>query len=143
MSGVAIVRYLLAHDAALLAVVEGDNIMAGDIPLNAILPAVSIKKISGIPTTFVDGSRRNRMWRERVQVSPQTKDPAAEPPGRGYLGVDEILDLCVEALPCTRGTVNGIYCDSILPADEGPDLFDEVDGIHSGSQDFMVVWIAP
>lgn len=142
MSGVAIIRYLLSHNAGVLAVVPADRIKAGDLRLTVVLPAISVKKIDGMRRENVAADARKRMWRERVQVSPLVKDPFATPAGTGYAGVDQLLDLCVEALPCTRGLVNGIYCDSILPDLEGPDEFDEVDGIHSGSQDFMVVWIA-
>ena len=47
MSGVAIVRALLAAHAAVTAAVPAVRIFAGAIPLNTPLPAISITPISG------------------------------------------------------------------------------------------------
>jgi hypothetical protein len=47
MSGVAIIRALLAANSAVLAAVPSSKIMAGVIPLGTVLPAISIAQISG------------------------------------------------------------------------------------------------
>ena len=143
MSGVAICYHLISTNSAVLALVDSiDSIAAGDLKTKTKLPGIGIKKISRVTHNFVDNNTHRRLRTERVQVSPLVKDPLATPAGEGYLGVDNLLAAIFLALPQTRGLVNGIYCDSILPDIEGPDLYDEVEGIHSGSQDFIVKWIA-
>lgn len=143
MSGVAIVRYLLANNAAVLALVPAARIKP-DLKVGTVLPAIEVAVISSRPEFLgVDGYSANILWTERIQVSPLVKDSAATPAGAGYAGVDTIIMAILAAVSQTRGFVNGIYCDSIVPDQGGPDLYDDVAGIHSKSQDFMVKWVSP
>jgi hypothetical protein len=45
MSGVAVIRHLLATNSTLVAQVPAAKIMAGVIPLNSVLPAVSVTEV--------------------------------------------------------------------------------------------------
>jgi hypothetical protein len=140
MSGVSIIRTILVANAPVLAIVPAARIMAGDIPLNTVLPAISIMQISGIPRLTVAMTEPNRMQTDRIQVSAILKGPHGAPPGLGYPGVKSLLALVRAALPNRNGTVAGFSLDSILPDTIGPDLQDEASQIFSQSQDFIVKW---
>lgn len=141
MSGVAVVRYLLANNVALLVKVPAARIMAGDLPINSLLPAISIQQVSSMPRNTVkmvgDGKVQHT---DRVQVSVVVKGPQGTPAGEGYPAVRSILRLVLLACPQTRGTVNGFDVDSITPDVEGPDLSDDATALYSGSRDFFVKW---
>lgn len=129
MSGVGIVRTLLAANAGLTAVVAAAKIMAGELPLKTAVPAIGITRISGVPYRLLKMGTSGNLWTERVQVTVEAAS---------YPQVQSILALVRAALPATRGTVGSFSCDSIAPDIEGPDMFDADTGIHSGSQDFIV-----
>lgn len=131
MSGVAIVRYKLAQATALTAVVPATRIQAGVLPQNTTLPAISVTLVSGV--TGLQVSKPSGLRTDRVQI---TVDAAS------YPQVRTIFALCRAALPYTRGTVNGIACDSILPDIEGPDGFDDLLKTYFQSQDYIVTWSA-
>ena len=141
MSGVAVIRYLLANNAPVLAVVPAARIMAGDLPLNTTLPAISVMQISSIPYNFLRINEANKLHTDRVQVSVLFKGPQGTSAGTGYPGVRALLRLVLAACPSQRGTVNGIVCDSIVPDLEGPDLYDDATALYSASRDFIVKWI--
>ena len=129
MSGVAAVRFLLANNAPLVAVVPAAKIMAGVVPLNTVLPAVSVMEVSGVPRNTVEQGEPKKFITERVQVSVLAKTNPEQ---------KSILALVRAALPTSRGTVNGVAVDGILPDMEGPDFYDDSLVIHAGSQDFFV-----
>jgi hypothetical protein len=131
MSGVAIVRYKLANYANLTAVVSAARIQAGVLPQNTALPAISVTLVSGM--TGLQLANVSGLRTDRVQI---TVDAAS------YPQVRQILALCRAALPYTRGMVNSIPCDSILPDIEGPDGFDDLLKTYFQSQDFIVRWSA-
>lgn len=129
MSGVAIVRALLAGNAALLASVPATRIFAGAIPLNTQLPAISVTQVSGTERSTVAMNEAKRLVTERVQVTVCTKT---------YPAKKSLLALARAALPNTRGAINGFDCDSVLPGPEGPDLDDPATAIYEQAQDFFV-----
>lgn len=140
MSGVKVIRYILANDAPVVAVVPVSRIMAGDLPINTTLPAIMIEQISSIPRLTLRMTEPNRMHTDRVQVSAVVKGPQGNPQGDGYGGVKSLMALILTACPNQRGTVNGVIVDSILPDDEGPDQQDDATAVYSGSRDFLVRW---
>lgn len=140
MSGVAIVRYLLANSPQMTAAVPAARIMAGDLPINAVLPAISIKQISSVPYNTVQMNEPKVQHTDRVQVSVLVKGTQATPAGTGYPGVRALLKMVLAACPHTRGTISGIACDSIVPDIEGPDLSDDATAIYGASRDFIVKW---
>lgn len=149
MSGVAIVRYLLANNAPLLAAMGAGppaanaRIMAGDLPLNTAMPAIAITQISSVPRNTMSMKDPRTQHTDRVQVSVLVKGPQGTPAGQGYPGVRSLLKLVLAACPNTKGTIQGVDCDSILPDLEGPDLSDDAISLYSGSRDFLVRWNSP
>lgn len=131
MSGVALVWYKLSQSANLTAVVPATRIKAGVLPQGTALPAISVTLVSGMTRLHLAAS--SGLHTDRVQI---TVDAAS------YPQVRQILALCRAALPYTRGTVNSIVCDSILPDIEGPDGFDDLLKTYFQSQDYIVRWSA-
>lgn len=134
------IRYLLANDFDVTAVIPATRIMAGDLPLNTVMPAIYVTSIDSQPRNTVAMTEPNRMHTERVQVSVLFKGPYGTPPGTGYGGVKAMLALVIAACPHTHGTVNGVNVVSIRPDTEGPDLHDAAEDLYSGSRDFIVQW---
>ena len=131
MAGVGIVRYLLANNSGLITVVPAARIYAGDVPLKTALPAISVRQISGVPRNTVSMAHTTIYVQDRVQVTVYTKT---------YPLQKSTLELVRDALPVTHGTVNGFVCEAILPDNEGPDFYDDIDLIYEQSQDFMVAY---
>ena len=142
MSGVAVIRYLLANAAAVTAVVPATRIMAGDLPLNTVMPAIQVTQIDSVPFNLLKINDTPKLHTDRVQVSALFKGPEGSPAGAGYPGVRSLLKLVLAACPSQRGAVNGVAVDSITPDTEGPDLQDASTALYSGSRDFLVRWSA-
>ena len=140
MSGVAVIRYLLAHNAPLLAQVPEERIVAGELPIDSVLPAISVKQVSSVPRNIVSMSVGHRQHTDRVQVSVLVKGTEGTPAGAGYPGQRTLLALVLAACPHTRGVVNGTDVDSIIPDAEGPDFADLAVSLNMGSRDFIVKW---
>lgn len=132
MSGVAIVQYLLSHNAPLLAQVPAGRIMAGALPLGIVLPAISVTTVDAQERITYSMDETARFITERVQVDVLAID---------YPKQKVLLFLVRTALSPLGGLVNGINCDSILPDAVGPDIFSDNPKIYTQSQDFMVRWI--
>ena len=115
--------------------------MAGDLPLNTVMPAIAVTQVDSIPHNFIRTNEALKMHTDRVQVSVLFKGPEGSPAGTGYPGVRALLKLVLAACPSQRGTVNNIVVDSITPDIEGPDLQDAATALYSGSRDFIVRWI--
>jgi len=140
MSGVAIIRYLLAHNAAILAVVPAARIAAGGLAIDTPMPAIEVRQIDSVPLNMIRTNESPKMNTDRVQVSVVVKGPAATPAGLGYPQVRSLLRLVLAACPSQRGSVNGFNVDSITPDAEGPDLPPGDVDFYSGSRDFFVRW---
>lgn len=137
MSGVAVAWYLLKTNAAVISVIPASRIKAGDLSRDTALPAISIMQVSSVPRLTV-AMTETPLHAERVQVSWLFKAADSTPAGTGYPGMDAMDRLVLAALPNTRGAVNGVTVDSILPAEGGPDLPTDEVGIIQGSRDFIV-----
>lgn len=131
MSGVAVIRYLLANSASLTAQVPAARIFAGTIPQGSALPAIGVTQISGVErrTVAMDEPPRHRQDRVQVTVLAAT-----------YPSKKTILALVRTACANQSGSVNGVKLDSILPDGEGPDLDDPAATIYEQSRDFLVRW---
>lgn len=140
MSGVAVIRYLLKTNNPVLAIVPAARIIAGDLPLNTVMPAIAVTQISSVPHNTIRINESQKPHTDRVQVSVLFKGPQGTPAGAGYPGVKALLKLVLAACPSQRGTVNGISVDSIIPDIEGPDLSNDEDALYSQSRDFIVRW---
>lgn len=133
MSGVAVIRHLLASHSPLTAEVPATRIMAGDLPLNTDLPAISVTQIDSMPRHTLAMTEGNPLHSDRVQVTVHVRTDEG-----GYPELRSLLALVLAACPNTRGTVNGVACDSVLPDVEGPDLEDAATNLLTGSRDFLV-----
>lgn len=141
MSGVSVVRYLLANNAPVVAVIPSARIIAGDLPLGTVLPAIAVTQISSVPFNLLRINEANKLHTDRVQVSALFYGAKATIPGVGYLGVYQMMKLILAACPSQRGTINSFIVDSIVPDLAGPDLHDQESDLHSSSRDFLVRWI--
>lgn len=129
MSGVAVVRFLLANNAPVIAQVPAARIFAGTVPQGTTLPAIGVKQVSGVERLTVPMTEPLRHREDRVQVTVYAGTYAAK---------KTILGLVRTACANTSGTVNGFAVDCILPGGEGPDFDDDVAVIYEQSRDFMV-----
>lgn len=132
MSGVAVVRYILANAASVIAQVPATRIVAGLLPLGTALPAIGVTQISGTERWTVAMTESSRYKVERVQVTVIAAN---------YSSQKAILALVRAALYNRSGLVNGVKLDSILPAGEGPDLRDPGAEIYEQSMDFFARYL--
>lgn len=132
MSGVAVVRSLLAGYSNLTAIVPASRIYAGVLPVNIQMPAISIEQISGQQMNNLAMSSDGYLVEERVQITVLAKS---------YPQVKTILGHVRLACPLSRGTVNTINCQGVIPDTEGPDIFDQVTRLYSQSQDYIVFYV--
>ena len=107
MSGVAVIRSLLAGSAAITAIVPATRIISGDLPLNTVMPAIAVTQISSVLRLTLQMSETPKMHTDRVQVSVLFKGPEGSPAGTGYPGVKALLKLVLEACQNQRGIING------------------------------------
>lgn len=128
MSDEKAVRYLLANNGPLVAVVPATRIMAGVIPQNSALPAISVARISRNDTEFIAGmSVHDCQSRVQITVMAATR-PALE----------AALALVRTALPRTYGSVNGVAVKSLTRAGTGPVFQDEETKVCMGSLDYAI-----
>lgn len=129
MSGVAIIKHKLANDATFTAAIPAASVFPGTAPENTQVPYALVRSISVTERHTVAMTETKKQASERVQV---TVYAATYPLQKSYMA------LVRAACPNSNGTINGFQCDSILPAGDGPDMFDDVLMVFEQSQDFMV-----
>lgn len=134
MSGTAVIRYLLANDAGVTAVVPATRIYGGDTPIEVALPALIVTQISGVPMNLIRNAGHRQAWTDRIQVSAL---------GKTFPAVYQLIGLIRIACRSQKGTVNGVALIDIAPDFVGPDAVDESLTLYSKSIDFMVRWSAP
>lgn len=134
MSGVSVIRYLLANNAPVIAQVPAARIYAGTGPLNTSLPAITVTGISAVPMNTVKMDESGRIQTDRVQVSVLAAS---------YASQVTIMRLVRAALTHRSGVINSTTVDAIVPESEGPDLHDDAAAIYQGSRDIIVRWILP
>jgi hypothetical protein len=138
VSGVKVVRYLLAQSSDVTAQVNADSIMAGEIPLDTDFPVIGVSQVGATRSQTVAQNGSTQLVVERVQVTVQVEPSQS---GGAYPKVKELLALVRKTCRSKNGvTVNGIAVDSILSDTEGPDFTDPDTKIVSQSQDFIVRW---
>ena len=123
MSDVKAVRYLLANSATLIAQVPAARIIGGVLPQGMALPAISVMHVSTVRPSFVAASAGMSIARVQVTIFAAT-----------YATQKSIMALIRAALPRSRGSVNGVAVESIIPDIEGPDSTDDA-GLYIGSID--------
>lgn len=131
MSGIIVIRALLAANSALTAQVSARRIMAGVIPQGMALPAISLAQISGVVHNTVSMREAKTLQTDRIQVTVMAKT---------YTQQKAILALVQAACVNTHGPVHGIACDSVIPDTIGPDIFDAEQDLYFQSQDYKVTF---
>lgn len=132
MSGVAIIRELLANHAPLTALVPAASIRSGSLPQKQTPPAISVRSISANEQRTTARNLQSKMIRERVQVT-------------CYASTFELMERMLKAAALGRGVYTGIVktfaVRSVLPESVGPYIEATDDKIHEQSRDFMVTFI--
>ena len=131
MSGVAIVRALLAADPTVAAIV-GPRVYTGVVPQGVQLPAIGVSKISGSEETNTARNLPLALIRHRVQVTALAKD---------YPTMEKLLRAAKLGGGVRTGTVVGFKVRSILPWGENPEIPPGDDKIYEQSRDFMVTFV--
>lgn len=139
MSGLAVIRALMIAHTPLTTVVPVARIMADDLPVGTVIPAIGLSQISSVRQLTVSMGESTTMVTERVQATAIAKKSAQG--GTDYAGLVTLMRLMRQACPHTHGTVAGITVLSVAPDIEGPDLPDAEAGRISRSQDFIVRWL--
>lgn len=129
MSVEAIVQLLLA-DQVIAARVSADSIVAGDVPVDAALPALGITEVSNVPVGAFYAQAEYSVVTARVQVMAISQ---------AYPEVKELLALVRRACNFQRGQLAGVDVISIVRDTVGPDLQDAADR-HFQSIDFKVTY---
>lgn len=130
MSDVKAVRYLLANNAGLTAVVPATAIIGGIIPQGTALPAIGITHVSTIRRHPIDNTA-TEFCTSRVQVTVHAST---------YASQKAVLALVRAAVPRKPGTVNNVKVDAIHTDVEGPDFTDSDPEIYMGSIDYIVTY---
>lgn len=130
MSDVKAIRYLLANNAPLIAVVPAAKIMAGVIPQGTALPAIAVGHVSTLRRHTIAASGTEHCT-ARVQVTVHAST---------YVSQKAVLTLVRAALVRTRGTINGVAVDSLLHDLDGPDFRNDEAGIFMGSVDYIITF---
>lgn len=131
MSGVEIVRTLLAGATAVTNVVPATRIMSGPLPLKTPAPALAVGQVSGVERQTASMTEAVRLRDDRVQVTVYATN---------YPQQKAILELVRTACRNRSGPVAGLSLDSILPAGIGPDGFDPDPQVYEQTIDFIVRW---
>lgn len=138
MSGVAVIRTLLAAAAAVTNLVPAARIKAGVLPLKTAMPAIGIMHVSAVRRNTTAMNETYTLVTERVQVTAMVQGSARA--GGDYAALTELLAASRQACPHQTGTIAGVVVSAILPDIEGPDLDDPETDRLTRSQDMIVSW---
>ena len=128
MDGAAIIRALLVGDAALLALVPEERIVADDLGIGIVLPAIAITSVSWVERKVLKPGV-SRHVTERVQVDVMAKRVPEK---------KAVLRAVRAAAADFIGAAAGLTDVSVQLDSAGPDITDDQASIRIGSQDFMV-----
>lgn len=137
MSGVAIIRELLANYTPVTDLVPAGRIYAGEIPQGTTVPTIGVREIDVQELPTVARRTAGKTSTARIQVTVNTKDP------QGYPTMKNILKACALGPGVHTGTVLSYSVKSVLPAGIGPELPRGSDEIYEQSRDFMVTFSEP
>ena len=131
MSAVKAIIALLKADGRVVDLV-GDRICAGDVPSNALRPAIGVREISNVPLGALDAQAETSLATSRAQVTVHVKT---------YPEIDGALRAARQACNFERGKIAGVDVASIVRDVVGPDL--ENESGHAKSIDFKVTYHEP
>lgn len=134
MSGVAIVRELLANNSHVVSITSAARVVAGILPQGAYLPALSVHQVGETEEPTLARNMPNKMIRERVQVTALAKDWAV---------MKRLLKAADLGPGVKTGFVKGFKVCSILPEGVGPEIPPGDSEIYEQSRDFVVTFLEP
>jgi hypothetical protein len=132
MSGVAIVRALLASTPAITALVPASRIIAGFADQALVRPLITVTQVSASEVPTVGRRLSVKMIRERVQVTVLADK---------YLDLKKIMKAAALGAGVHGGVVVGIVVKSVMPENVGPEIPPGDDKIFEQSRDFMVTFV--
>lgn len=134
MSGVAIIRGLLAANAALIASVPASRIVAGVIPEGSSLAAIGVMEISATEVPHIDGTAPFTLVDSIVQVTVAAAT---------YPQLKQVHALARKACNYQHGTLSGFQVVQIRRTGNGPDMSDPSARYYQQSLDFSVIYQEP
>lgn len=141
MSGVAIVRNLLATYAPLLALVPKEKIFAGHVPQGTVLPAIGVAEVYTREIRATTRNATTKTSRARIQVTVLAKDPLGRAQMERILktaGLGPGVHTHLFQGPGFAYNVKAVETDGI-----GPEIPPADDKIYEQSRDFMVTFAEP
>jgi hypothetical protein len=132
MSGVAIVRALLAAHKPVTDVVPATRIYSGIAPQGVTLPAISVSTVYGDEFPTVARRNANKQNWESVQVTVLSSN---------YVQMKNLLKACSLGSGVHKGTVVGLKVNSVIPDGINPEIPPGDDKIFEQSRDFMVTFV--
>lgn len=133
MSGVNIIIKLLKDSVSVAAVIPNAQLYPGKLPLNFVLPAVAVEKISGKENMPLVGQGRTLLRRERIRVTIAAAS---------YTEANELQPLVRKALRFVVSQALGIYSGvSVVPDLDGPDMELTEPVIHLRPKDYWVSYL--
>ncbi|MCG2586491.1 hypothetical protein [Massilia sp. TS11] len=130
MSDVAVIRYLLTHNATMTAAVPAERIKNGTLPEGIELPAIQIRSISA-PSWKPIRRGTKLTYRARVQITVHAKN---------YPSQKSLLALVKATLPRAHGIIAGADVASLTHDSDGPDFSDDDAGIYQQSVDYILTF---
>lgn len=134
MSAVAIVRSLLAGNAALLAVVPATSILSGALPKDTVPPAIGVMEVVTTEIPHIDATSPTTLVEGHVQVTVVAAD---------YPTLKSIHALARKACNYQHGTFAGFAVVSVRRTANGPDLSDGSANFYMQSLDIAVTYYEP
>lgn len=128
MSAVRIIRALLVADAALVALVPANRIVAGIPAQGVALPLIAITEISRVDHNLIKGAPTSRCI-SRVQVTVMAAT---------YPAQKALLAAVRHAARDKVGTLSGLSNVAVHLDGTGPDFMDTETAIYQQGQDFRV-----
>lgn len=145
MSGVAIVRNLLANYAPLLALLPKEKIFAGHIPQGTALPAIGVSEVYTREIRATTRNATTKTSRARIQVTVLTSGSTNTV--AGYAQLKNII----KAAGLGPGVHTHLYqgagfaynVKAVEPDGIGPEIPPADDKIYEQSRDFIVTFAEP
>jgi hypothetical protein len=134
MSGVAIIRNLLANNASLLLQVPDTRIYAGVLPENVVLPAISVLEVVATEIPHIDGSAPTTIVEAHVQVTVIAAS---------YALLKQVHALARKACNYQHGSIDGFSVVHVRRLSNGPDMSDVSAKFCMQSIDFSVIYHEP
>lgn len=131
-NGVKVIRALLVASTGLTAEVPAARVMAGILPEDITLPAISVTLVSGMDRN-IPNPGSSRMVEDRVQVTVLAESYPSQ-----YEITELVRKACADQL---TESLAGVSAVAVHTLSRGPDFTDEESSIYMGSQDFSVRYL--